>query len=187
MHGNELSIGEVLLRFINLLLINPDNDIRINDILDNTRVHILPWMSPDTSRLVTVDNCTSRFGNNNSNNYDLNLNFPDRWFCNQDPLQPETLAILEWLESERFFLSARFFTGGVVTTYPYENFPGSQYATSPQNTPTEDDDVFRYLAKLYSLNHKLMPTAVCDGNKWPEGIINGGNVNLYHINNINSY
>ena len=104
------------------------------------------------------------------------MNFPDKFFCQRDPLQPETLSVLGWLDSNRFLLSARFFTGGMVTTYPYENFPGSEFAHKPKESLTEDNDVFKFLAKKYSLNHRYMalPTTVCDGNQWKDGIVNGG-------------
>lgn len=182
-HGNELSISEVLMRFINELLNNPNNDVRITEILDTTRVHVLVRLNADTGSQVTSDNCTSIVGSNNTNNYDLNQNYPDRFFCQRDPIQPETLAVIEWLESQRFLLGARLFTGGIVTTYPYENWRGSEFSDKPRETPTEDDDVFRFLAKKYSLNHKVMPLAAttnCDGLKWPDGIVNGGTY-LYEL------
>ena len=78
----------------------------------------------------------------------------------------------------------------MVATYPYENFPGSEFAHKPKESLTEDDDVFKYLAKKYSLNHKYMalPTTVCDGNQWKDGIVNGGNKNSSVISQIrNSY
>lgn len=176
-HGQELATGELLMRFIDDLLNNPSNDSRINEILDTTRLHVLVHLDPDTSSLVLRDNCTSFTGNNNSNNYDINMNFPDRFFCQADPMQPETLAVLEWTDSMRFLLSARFFIGyGIVTTYPYENWSGSQLAKEPRETITEDNDVFRFLAKKYALNHRVMPfpAALCQGNRWPDGIVNGG-------------
>lgn len=73
-------------------------------------------------------------------------------------------------------MSASFFTGGMVTTYPYENFPGSEFATKPKEMLTEDDDVFKFLAKKYSQNSATMalPTTICDGNQWKDGIVNGG-------------
>lgn len=178
-HGNELVIGEVLMRFITDLLTNPSKDARIDEILNTTRVHVLVRLNPDPGRLVLADNCTDRTYGNNSNNYDLNMNYPDRWFCQRDPMQPETLAMIEWLESQRFLLSARFFTGGMVSTYPYEYWPGADHATKPQESLTEDDDVFKFLAKKYSLNHKFMalPSTICDGNQWKDGIVNGGTTN----------
>lgn len=103
-HGNELGPVDVLMRFIKELLMNPNNDTRITEILDSIRVHVLVQLNPDPSRFVLEDNCTSHLGNNNSNNYDLNLNFPDKFFCQRDPMQPETLAIIEWLESQRFII-----------------------------------------------------------------------------------
>lgn len=131
-------------------------------------------MNPDGTKRVSINSCSAEVGHNNSNNFNLNRNFPDRFFCNDAPIQPETAAILNWIDSTRFLLSAKFNTGGVATTYPYENFPNSENAIMPKDTPTEDDDVFRFLAKKYALNHKTMPKEVCDGNQWQDGIINGG-------------
>jgi hypothetical protein len=177
-HGNELPTGELLLNYIRLLLKNPDKNEDVDFILNNMRVHILVAMNPDGMNAANDSSCTSENGKNNSNGFDLNLNFPDRFFCNAAPIQPETEAILNWLESTRFLLSGKFHTGGVAVTYPYENFPNSQLATRPQYTATEDDDVFRHLAKLYSLNHKTLVGTVCNGESFADGITNGGWIKL---------
>lgn len=54
-------------------------------------------------------------GRNNSNNYDLNRNFPDQFFQVADPPQPETLAVMSWLKTYPFVLSANLH-GGMSAT-----------------------------------------------------------------------
>lgn len=51
------------------------------------------------------------FGRNNSNNYDLNRNFPDQFVQIADPLQPETIAVMNWLKTYPFVLSANLHGG----------------------------------------------------------------------------
>lgn len=54
---------------------------------------------------------SSTVGRNNSNNYDLNRNFPDQFLPTTDPLQPETLAVMNWLRDFPFVLSANLHGG----------------------------------------------------------------------------
>lgn len=173
-HGNELPTAELMLDFIWTLTENPENETIIDHILNTTRIHVLVSMNPDGTQAADLNSCDSLFGQNNSNNFDLNMNFPDRFFCNADPIQPETQAILTWLDSIRFLLSLKFHTGGFAVTYPYENFENAQALDIAKYSPTEDDDVFANLAKLYSLNHATMVGAECDGLVFTDGITNGG-------------
>lgn len=50
-------------------------------------------------------------GRNNSNNFDLNRNFPDRFNFITDPRQPETIAVMNWVKSYPFVLSANLHGG----------------------------------------------------------------------------
>lgn len=66
-------------------------------------------------------------GRGNAENVDLNRDFPDRLDQQNpnnvrgQPRQPETAALLEWIVSEPFVLSANFHGGAVVASYPYDN------------------------------------------------------------------
>lgn len=173
-HGNELPTGEVLLRFVEYLLSNPDNDKRVDEILANSRLHVLVSMNPDGTEIASRESCTSKVGRNNSNKLDLNRNFPDAFFCNNEHLEPETIAVLEWMESLKFVLSGSFHTGAMVTSYGYENWRFSHLATKPQYVATDHDDALRYLAKIYSINHKTMRNTICDNETFIDGITNGG-------------
>lgn len=53
-------------------------------------------------------------GRNNSNNFDLNRNFPDQFSTITEPRQPETIAVMNWLKSIPFVLSANLHGGTVL-------------------------------------------------------------------------
>lgn len=76
-------------------------------------------------------------GRINANGVDLNRDFPDRLEDERTVLmksrsrQPETAAIMNWIKSEPFVLSANFHGGAVVASYPYDN---SMYVKSVGRT-----------------------------------------------------
>lgn len=184
LHGNTFPSGEVLLSFIDHLLVNPTADPSVDYILRNIRIHILVSINPDgveqalNSFSPATSSCSTeiQIGRNNSNNYDLNRNFPDRAYCNRAARQPETEAIINWMEANTFVLSVKLMTGFIVAIYPWESFrmPKKVSPYSDVDIPTDYDDMFRYLASRYSLNHKAMINVTCEEKTFPEGITNGG-------------
>lgn len=117
-------------------------------------------------------------GRRNSNGVDLNRNFPDLFECNSVPLEPETKAILNWLNENNFILSANLHGGSVVANYPFDNYAGaSRSSFIAKDTATDDDDVFRSISKIYSYNHLTMRTPIpCVTENFTDGITNGGNL-----------
>lgn len=91
------------------------------------------------------------------NNKDLNRNFPDR-IREGLPLktsrfeEPETLAVINWVQNGSFVASASMHEGALVANYPWDassdGLPG--YAASP------DDKTFVHLAWVYSKSHAYM-------------------------------
>ena len=57
----------------------------------------------------------------NKYDFDLNRNFPDYFVNNQVKMQPETIAIMNWLNSLQFVLSATLHGGALLVNYPYDN------------------------------------------------------------------
>jgi murein tripeptide amidase MpaA len=116
MHGNEPPSKEVLLHFIDYLLNNQMNDENVDYILKNTRIHILPLMNPDGQERAIPGICNdeANLGRNNAKDVDLNRNFPDIFECNEVNLEPETEAIIRWLDRNDFILSANFHSGAGV-------------------------------------------------------------------------
>lgn len=174
MHGDETVGRELLLHLINYLVTNDGKDPEITELINSTRIHILPSMNPDGFEAVKVPDCYYTNGRENSNNYDLNRNFPDAFEFNNETIQPETAAILEWLKTETFVLSANLHGGAQVASYPFDNgVPDT--GTLHFRSLTPDDDVFQYLAYTYASNNPNMKNGDSCKNqiKSPNGIING--------------
>ncbi|KAI5104209.1 carboxypeptidase Z isoform X1, partial [Silurus meridionalis] len=152
-------------------------------------------------------------GHYNAQNIDLNRNFPDltsfvydqrrlKYFRNDHihipdsywlgKVAPETYAVMKWIRSIPFVLSASFHGGELVVSYPYD------LSKHPQNmfSPTPDEQVFRQLARTYAYAHSTMSSQDTDrcGGKYAdkEGIVNGaqwynkiggmGDFNYLHTN-----
>ncbi|XP_008548171.1 carboxypeptidase D [Microplitis demolitor] len=185
MHGNEVVGREMLLLLLEYLCENYGTDERVTKIVDNVRLHVMPSMNPDgyaISKLGDVDGITGR---QNAHNVDLNRNFPDQYGTtefNKNP-EPETKAVMDWIASIPFVLSANIHGGALVANYPYDDGP-DQSKTEPSLSP--DDAVFKALALAYSNAHPRMhlgqPCPPPPGKRWmasllnerfPDGITNG--------------
>lgn len=61
---------------------------------------------------------------NNARDFDLNRNFPDYFIDNsQSELQPETRALMDWVQQMQFVLSVSLHGGALLANYPYDNRP----------------------------------------------------------------
>ncbi|KAK1175238.1 carboxypeptidase Z-like [Acipenser oxyrinchus oxyrinchus] len=135
-------------------------------------------------------------GRANGQNIDLNRNFPDLtsivyqrrrnkgfrtdhipipdsyWF---GKVAPETYAVMKWIRSIPFVLSASLHGGDLVVSYPYD------FSRHPEKekmfSPTPDEQVFKLLAKSYADQHPVMPDQSHDrcGGEFANtnGIVNG--------------
>lgn len=181
MHGNEVVGRELLLLLAKYLCENYKIDESITNLVDTTRIHLLPSMNPDGYELAAEGDTSSVVGRQNTNGFDLNRNFPDQYGTNEfnRDIQPETLAIMNWTQSLPFVLSANLHGGSVVANYPYDDSakdfqPNHDSRTVPNFTP--DNAIFQSLARAYSNAHKTMhlaPKCPMFKEKFPEGITNG--------------
>ncbi|KAJ8269767.1 hypothetical protein COCON_G00123740 [Conger conger] len=141
-------------------------------------------------------------GRANAQNIDLNRNFPDltsivytrrrsrRFRTNRIPIPdsywsgkvaPETYAVMKWIRSIPFVISASLHGGALVVTYPFD------FSRHPQElkylSPSPDDQVFKQLARTYADAHVSMAsnnTERCGASFASRGgIINGAE--WYHI------
>lgn len=201
MHGNEVVSREILLHFIEHLLQGYNNDDEITNLIDTTRISIMPSMNPDGYEKAKSDSskpsvkCSGVVGRANAKGVDLNRNFPDQFsgeMSDESQLATETLLVKKWIDEVPFVLSANLHGGSLVANYPYDNRPDgkSDYSETP------DDDVFRSLAQTYSSNHPKMhlPRAACVGDHFKDGITNGaewysvsGGMQDYNYVNSNSF
>ncbi|XP_013815569.1 carboxypeptidase Z [Apteryx mantelli] len=200
MHGNEV-VGKELLIYLaqylcsEYLLGNP----RIQNLINNTRIHLLPSLNPDGYELAAEEGAGYNgwvIGRQTAQNLDLNRNFPDLtseayrragirgarvdhipipqsyWW---GKVAPETKAVMKWLRSIPFVLSASLHGGELVVTYPYD------YSRHPLEekmfSPTPDEKMFKMLAKAYADAHPVISDRSelrCGGNFVKRGgIING--------------
>ena len=147
-HGNEVIGREILLQLIKKLCESYNKDTELTNLIDKTRIHILPSMNPDgyemaaTRRKSDEDVIDDVVGRLNANGVDLNRNFPDQFFDeNSDTFEPESSAVMSWIKKYPFTLSASFHSGALVVTYPFDDSPSGQSVYSS----TPDDDIFRFV------------------------------------------
>ncbi|XP_066224790.1 carboxypeptidase M [Saccopteryx leptura] len=174
MHGDETVGRELLLHLIEYLVTSDGKDLEITRLINSTRIHIMPSMNPDGFEAVKKPDCFYSNGRENSNFYDLNRNFPDAFEFNNVSRQPETVAIMEWLKTETFVLSANLHGGALVASYPFDNgVPATGTLHSRSLSP--DDDVFQHLANTYASRNLNMKKGDQCKNKmnFPNGITNG--------------
>uniref|UniRef100_A0A2K6LVE2 Carboxypeptidase M n=1 Tax=Rhinopithecus bieti TaxID=61621 RepID=A0A2K6LVE2_RHIBE len=174
MHGDETVGRELLLHLIDYLVTNDGKDPEITNLINSTRIHIMPSMNPDGFEAVKKPDCYYSIGRENYNRYDLNRNFPDAFEYNNVSRQPETLAVMKWLKTETFVLSANLHGGALVASYPFDNGVQATGALSSRSL-TPDDDVFQYLAHTYASRNPNMKKGDECKNKmnFPNGVTNG--------------
>ncbi|XP_036196782.1 carboxypeptidase D isoform X2 [Myotis myotis] len=176
MHGNEVVGRELLLNLIEYLCKNFGTDPEVTDLVRSTRIHLMPSMNPDGYEKAQEGDSISVIGRNNSNNFDLNRNFPDQFVQITDPTQPETIAVMSWMKAYPFVLSANLHGGSLVVNYPFDDDEQgfATYSKSP------DDAVFQQIALSYSKENSQMfqgrPCKNIYPNEYfPHGITNGAN------------
>ncbi|XP_047681025.1 carboxypeptidase N catalytic chain isoform X3 [Prionailurus viverrinus] len=198
MHGNEVLGRELLLQLAEFLCEEFRNgNQRIVRLVEGTRVHIMPSMNPDGYEVAAAQGADISgylVGRNNANGVDLNRNFPDlntyvyynekhggpnhhlplpdNW---KSQVEPETEAVIHWIRSFNFVLSANLHGGAVVANYPYDKSLEHRVrgVRRTANTPTPDDKLFQKLAKVYSYAHGWMHQGWNCGDYFPDGITNG--------------
>mmetsp|Transcript_4573 Transcript_4573/g.8325 ORF Transcript_4573/g.8325 Transcript_4573/m.8325 type:complete len:544 (-) Transcript_4573:1669-3300(-) len=148
MHGNEPTGRQILLQWAEWMCSAYQTDPAVTRMVDGFHVMLLPSMNPDGF---------DRHSRLNSENQDLNRNFPDPiqkmgWKGWANDLPPtgkecaETLAVMQWTTAHRFTASVSMHEGAVVANYPWDGSldKRTHYSACP------DDKVFRHLALLYA-------------------------------------
>ena len=179
MHGNEVTGRETLLYLMQYLCNNYATNDTIKDLVDSTRIHLLPTMNPDGYTIAREGDYSSVTGRHNSMGIDLNRNFPDRFGKKSGSVQAETQAVIDWLKQYHFVLSANLHNGALVANYPYDSNPSGKnvYTRCP------DDDIFREISLAYSYAHQTMHLGrACPGDAegFTDGITNGAD--WYSVN-----
>jgi len=180
MHGNEAVGRELMLALARYLLQNYERDPRVAKIVNETDIHIVPSLNPDGFEDATKGICLGHqigSGRHNGNLVDLNRAFPswDNLAETKEQLmaksEPEVAAVIDWVFSQPFVLSANFHDGAVVANYPWDDSHGPER----EKSISPDDATFVDLATLYATKHANMFQGVglCHEDNFPGGITNG--------------
>jgi len=185
MDGNEVVGRQILIYLAQYLVNGYGRNNLITQLLNSTEVYIMPTLNPDGYDVASKQpacNNPQNPGRRNSNNQDLNRNFPrqfdEKTSNNLRTLsagrQAETKAVMAWIFRNPFVLSANLHGGAVVASYPFDDSPNHQLRGRISASP--DEETFRYLATVYARNHRHMSSnkVRCEANDiFPGGITNG--------------
>ncbi|ROK15807.1 putative carboxypeptidase X1 [Anabarilius grahami] len=206
MHGNEVLGRELLLNLMQYICreYNRGNQ-RVIQLVKNTRIHLLPSMNPDgyeTAYEKGSELSGWALGRYSFEGIDMNHNFPDlnnimwdaqelatdkrrvsnhyipmpEYYTSTDALvAPETRAVISWMQDIPFVLSANLHGGELVVTYPFDC---TRDWIPRQDTPTADNDFFRWLATVYASANLVMANPdrrICHSEDFQQhnNIING--------------
>lgn len=156
MHGNEVVGRELLLLLAKYLCENYQSTTRITQLIDTTRIHLMPSMNPDGYEMSLMNDKRQMKGRENANDVDLNRNFPDQYGISKlnEKAEPETEAIMKWSKEIPFVLSANIHGGALVANYPFDDTKADFEGNGPHRTtvfnPSSENEVFEYLAKTYA-------------------------------------
>ncbi|MCK9163053.1 MAG: M14 family zinc carboxypeptidase [Bacteroidales bacterium] len=135
MHGDELAGYVLMLRLSDWLLSNYGINQRATDIINNTQVFINPLANPDGT--YAGGNSTVSYSRRYNANYiDLNRNFPcpiNGSHPDSEQWQVETLAFMDYVDSNEFSISANIHSGAEVLNYPYDFY----YSTEKIHSDSE--------------------------------------------------
>ncbi|KAF5900933.1 putative carboxypeptidase X1, partial [Clarias magur] len=207
MHGNEALGRELVLNLMQYLCHEyKRGNQRIVQLVKETRIHLLPSYNPDgyeTAYEKGSELSGWALGRYSYEGIDMNHNFPDlnniMWDAQEEvtdkkrvsnhyipmpeyytttnaTVAPETRAIINWMQEIPFVLSANLHGGELVVTYPFDC---TRDWIPRQDTPTADNEFFRWLAAVYASSNLVMANPdrrICHFEDFQQhgNIINGG-------------
>jgi len=170
MHGDETAGYPLLLRLSDYLLCNYDADDDVTDLVNNIEIWINPLANPDGTYR-TGNNSVAGASRRNTNNVDLNRNFPDHEdgpHSDGNSYQEETEIFME-LALEDFNMSANFHGGTEVFNFPWDTY----------ERRTADDSWWNCQGRMYvDTVHLHAPQGYLSG--FDNGVTNG--YDWYEVN-----
>uniref|UniRef100_A0A8C1WSV0 Carboxypeptidase X (M14 family), member 1b n=1 Tax=Cyprinus carpio TaxID=7962 RepID=A0A8C1WSV0_CYPCA len=156
---------------------------RIVHLVKETRIHLLPSMNPDGYEMAYKKGSELSgwsLGRFSYEGIDMNHNFADlntvmwdaieletdksklinhyfpipEYYTSEDAMvAPETRAVISWMQTIPFVLSANLHGGELVVTYPFDM---TKDWAPREHTPTPDESFFRWLATVYASTNHVM-------------------------------
>ena len=140
-HGDEPLGTLLMLRLIEYLLMNYPTSQEVRELIDRLEIWINPMANPDGTYFIT-DTSVAGAVRFNAAHVDLNRDFPDirndNWAVVKR--QPETSAMMDFLQELQPALSAGFHGGAEVVNYPWDTWSRLH----------PDDTWFRTLSRAYA-------------------------------------
>lgn len=123
MHGDEVCGYYMMLRLIDYIL-NNRNDAKVRQILDQVDLWICPLENPDgTYRSGNHTLGTSPISTrSNGNGIDLNRSYPSIYLSNPDTYEPEITAMMNFMESRHFVMSANIHGGVELFNFVWDAY-----------------------------------------------------------------
>jgi len=165
MHGNEIAGFVLLLRLADTLLNGYGLDSEINRVVDKLQIWINPLANPDGSYSNDNNLSLKSAFRNNTQNIDLNRDFPNPGAEEADDTTGRALEnqfMMEFLKERQFSLSANLHGGAEVVNYPWD-FTYDLHA---------DDDWYRFISHEYADEAMAVDPDYMFG--WPDGGITNG-------------
>uniref|UniRef100_A0A671KJS8 Carboxypeptidase X (M14 family), member 1b n=1 Tax=Sinocyclocheilus anshuiensis TaxID=1608454 RepID=A0A671KJS8_9TELE len=182
MHGNEVLGRELLLNLMEYICQEYKcGNQRIVHLVKETSIHLLPSMNPDGYEMAYKKGSELAgwsLGRYSYEGIDMNHNFADlntvMWdaieletdksklinhyfpipehYTSED-VASETRAVISWMQTIPFVLSANLHGGELVVTYPFDM---TKDWAPREHTPTPDESFFRWLATVYASTNHVM-------------------------------
>ena len=175
MHGDETGGFILMLRLADYLLSNYGFDQRVNQLVDNLQIWINPLANPDgfyrsyDSLYIPI--------RVNSNGVDLNRNFPDPAdgpHPDGHNYQPETVAMMEFMQKFPPVMSANFHGGAEVVNYPWDTWQTYDPGEEGYHSPHPDDSWFQLVSREYADSAHFYSPAGYFTNPYSSGYVRGG-------------
>lgn len=143
MHGDETTGFILSLRLIHYLLNNYGANDAITYLLDNVEIWICPNENPDGT--YRYDNSTLNGATRgNLNGVDLNRNYPNP-VSNPGNTQPETQAMMNFVDTMGFVMSANMHGGIELVNFPFDSWT----STNPANRHA-DQNWWYFVSREYA-------------------------------------
>lgn len=120
-HGDEVTGYVMMLRLIDTLLKGYGSDERLTALMDRTDIYINPLANPDGTYRHGNDNVRGS-QRENADGIDLNRNYPDPFGPAVKAIPQENQAMIDYVSSHNFRLSANLHGGSEVLNYPWDSF-----------------------------------------------------------------
>ncbi len=166
MHGDEIVDYILFLRLIDYLLSSYGTDTRVTNLINNYEIWINPLSNPDGT-YSGGDNTVSGATRYNSNNVDLNRNFPSPTLPNPSGQNENEIQMqIAFAEAHHFVMSANTHSGAELVNFPWDSW------TSSERTHA-DHDWWYHVSRNYADEvHLNAPSTYMDA--FDNGVTHGG-------------